>query len=213
MRTRFHPLLCLALVACANPNGCGEDIYAESGGTRDTPPTPPRPKFGECWHRHGTCNILVCPNGHNESTDDCPQGLFAPGCCIQEPLDPPPTFTPTDPPSSPYDHGDCNGLVCPTGCACRAAVSEDDGACVGVCDCGDAGAGDAGDAGAGDADAPADAGDAGDTGDTGDETDPPPDGSTDAFTTCGAIRCSTACDCTSQSLSRCICYSGACTEP
>jgi hypothetical protein len=199
MRARFLPLLCLALVACAHQNGCGVDIYAESGGTRDSPP-PPRGD-GECAHRRGTCNALICWGGHYEATSDCPDGLLSGGCCIPDPYDPPddppPTFTPTGPPSSPYDRGDCNGLLCPAGCACRASVREDDGACIGVCECGDAGAGDGGDAGAGDEDA----------------GDAAPDGSTDAFTTCGAIQCSSACDCTSQSLSRCICYSGACTAP
>lgn len=185
MRTRFLPFLCLLLFACTHQNGCGEDIYAESGGTRDTPPESSTAKTF-CGTKGGRCTAILCfgtidPTGE----DEC--GFLA-ACCVtpppSAPISPPPSFTP-----QPAEESACNGAKCAPGCLCRP-VKDDAGVCDAVCDCplgpppdaGDDGGDDAGDAGA-----------------------PGP-----GHHTCGEIQCDDACECQSQALSVCTCFSSAC---
>jgi hypothetical protein len=183
MRTRFLPFLCLLLVACTHPNGCGEDIYADSGGTRDTPPSSSTTS-GRCGTKGGRCLAIFCDGTIDPSgDDDC--GFLA-GCCVERPstpppFPPPPSFTP-----QPAEESSCNGQKCAPGCVCRP-VQDDAGVCDAVCDCPLGPPPDAGDDDAGDAGAPG----------TGHHT-------------CGEIQCDDACECQSQALSVCTCFSSAC---
>src|SRR4051812_27029153 len=114
MRVRFLPFLCLTLVCCAHQNGCGEDIYAESGGTEASRPPPPPPATyngaSSCAYAGGSCTY-DCNDGYLQYGTECDYGRNS-ACCIPNV----PTFTP--PPPSPSD-GTCNGVACGPGCRCR----------------------------------------------------------------------------------------------